>query len=90
MRKVPAIEDTETGLKLAESHSIMRYLALRFPTHVGAWYPEKDLVERAKIDEYMDFHHTNTRRCAYLIFNSLFAKKIGRVDPTFNPESATK
>ena len=20
----------------------------------------------------MDFHHTNTRRCAYLIFNSLF------------------
>ena len=48
--KVPAIEDTETGLKLAESHSILRYLALKFPSNVGAWYPEKDLVQRAKID----------------------------------------
>ena len=38
----------------------------------------------------MDFHHTNTRRCAYLIFNSLFAKKIGRVDPGFEPERAKK
>ena len=30
MRKVPAIHDTENGLTLAESHSILRYLCLKY------------------------------------------------------------
>lgn len=36
----------------------------------------------------MDFHHTNTRKCAYLLFNTLFAPKIGIKDPAFLPEKA--
>ncbi len=31
MGKVPAIEDTENGLKLAESHAIMRYICSKYP-----------------------------------------------------------
>ena len=77
MKKVPAITDSDNNLQLAESHSIMRYLALKFPDNVNNWYPIKDIARRAKIDEYMDFHHTNTRKCANLIFNSLFAKNLG-------------
>ena len=84
MGKVPAIVDTEKDLCLAESHSIMRYLCLKYPVHLSKWYPTIDLAKRAKIDEYMDFHHTNTRLCANLIFNSLFAKNLGVEDPTFN------
>lgn len=84
MRKVPAILDTENNMALAESHSIMRYLALKYPQHLQQWYPTEDLVKRAKIDEYLDFHHLNTRRCANLIFNSIFSKKLNAVDPLFN------
>jgi glutathione S-transferase len=32
MKKVPAIEDTEEKLCLAESHAIMRYLCAKFNT----------------------------------------------------------
>ena len=90
MMKVPAIVDTETGLQLAESHAIIRYLAARYPAHAGQWYPQSCPVGRAKIDEYLDYHHLNTRRCANLIFNTLFAKKLGREDPLFNAERARK
>lgn len=68
----------------------MRYLATKYPENVGNWYPQSCMVKRAKIDEYLDFHHTNTRKCANLIFNSLFAKTIGIQDPQFNAERATK
>ena len=90
MAKVPAIVDTEANLFLAESHSIMRYLCLKYPTNLNKWYPTNDLVKRAKIDEYMDFHHTNTRKCANLIFCSIFAKNMGLTIPNFNEELASK
>ena len=50
MAKVPAIEDTDNGLKLAESHTIIRYLCNKYPNNVGDWYPAQDYVKRAKID----------------------------------------
>ncbi len=55
----------------------MRYLCLKYPIHLEKWYPVNDLAQRAKIDEYMDFHDTSTRYCANLIFNTLFAKNMG-------------
>lgn len=91
MAKVPAIEDTDNGLKLAESHTIIRYLCNKYPNHVGDWYPAQDYVKRAKIDEYLDFHHTGTRKCSFFIFNSIFAKNIGiPTDPQYVPEEAKK
>ena len=49
-----------------------------------------DFTKRAKIEEYLDFHHTNTRKCANLIFNTLFAPNLGVADPKFDKERARK
>ena len=53
--------DAKTGqalLNLGESHTIMRYLALT--NNAGDWYPT-DLRKRAKVDEYLDMHHSSLR-----------------------------
>ena len=76
MKKVPAIVDTDNGMCLAESHSIMRYLCQKFKLNEN-WYPSKNLTRMAKIDEYLDFHHLNTRLVAKMVFNTMFAKKLG-------------
>ena len=54
---------------LKESHAILRYLARAYdaPNH---WYYHKDdsiesLQIRSKIDEYLDWHHTNLRQGIY-------------------------
>ena len=54
---MPAI--TDGTINVYESHTIMRYLheSRECADH---WYP-KDLKKRAKIDEYLDWHHSNTR-----------------------------
>lgn len=61
------------------------------------WYPKNDNKRAAKIDEYLDYHHTGrlifkkgVRKCSFLIFNTLFAKAFNRVDPSFNAEKALK
>ena len=58
---MPAIKETKDGedFILGESHAILRYLA---DTRGAAdnWYP-KDLKKRAKVDEYLDSHHTDLR-----------------------------
>lgn len=53
--KVPAINDN--GFKLAESVAIFHYLG-RKGNIPERWYP-KDLRSLAKIDEYLEWHHTN-------------------------------
>ena len=89
MRLVPAIEDTENGLCLAESHAIMRYLCEKFKLE-EQWYPRSDLAKQAKVNEYLDFHHQRTRKCSYLAFHLLFAPIIGTGDPSFNEKNARK
>jgi glutathione S-transferase len=83
MKRVPAIVDTDNGLELVESHSILKYLAQKFkvPEH---WYPREDLAKQAKINEFLDFHHSSTRKCSYLCFHLLFAPILKTGDPTFN------
>ena len=55
--KVPAILDGD--FPLYESHTILKYLCQtrNVPDH---WYP-KDPKRRAKVDEYLDWHHTGLR-----------------------------
>ncbi len=55
---IPCIEEPDTGFTLGEAHAIMTYLAR---TH--GWtdlYPD-DEKARAKIDQYLHFHHRNVR-----------------------------
>jgi len=56
---VPTIEDETTGVCLGESNAIMAYLCTQYK-----WcklYPYDDLPARAKVDEILHWHHTNTR-----------------------------
>lgn len=56
--KVPAITDGD--VTMFESHTILRYLheTRGLPDH---WYPRSDLRKRAKVDEYLDWHHNGLR-----------------------------
>jgi len=83
------MEDTEAGLSIGESHAIIKYLAKKFKTQEN-WYPHVDLKRAAKIDEYLDLHHTVTRKIANLIFFTLFAPALGVKDPNFSSERAKK
>ncbi|CDW72288.1 glutathione s-transferase domain-containing protein [Stylonychia lemnae] len=64
--KIPAITDTLNNINLFESHAILKYLHLTraTPDH---WYP-KDPALRAKVDEYLDWHHSNLRKGAEGVF----------------------
>ena len=58
---IPTIEEPDTGFTLGEAHAIMTYLA-----RVHGWtdvYPE-DEHKRAKIDQYLHFHHRNVREAS--------------------------
>jgi len=69
LQKIPALEDGD--FKLSESHAIMRYLCNSRNVE-EQWYPKKDLKKRALIDLYLDWHHTNTRRCTWFIVANNF------------------
>lgn len=74
-KKVPAIVDN--GFQLSESVAIFRYLTARNQIE-DHWYPKDDQI-RARIDEYMEWQHLNTRQtCAqYFILKYLKPKTIG-------------
>ncbi|XP_071491363.1 glutathione S-transferase theta-1-like [Diadema antillarum] len=59
MMQVPAIKDGD--FCLSESVAIFRYLATKYAEDVpNFWYP-KEIEKRAKVDEYMAFHHQGIR-----------------------------
>lgn len=67
--KVPAIEDN--GFMLWESNAIMRYLAEKHGA--STWWP-KELVARAKVDQWLDWTQTRLgAEAGKLMFNTLFA-----------------
>ncbi|XP_061197482.1 glutathione S-transferase theta-1-like [Saccostrea echinata] len=75
-QRVPIIDDN--GFILTESVSILKYLAKKYnaPSH---WYPENDVATVARIDEYMNWQHLNTRQnSAQLFFNLMMLPKMTR------------
>ncbi|KAG2771657.1 hypothetical protein PC129_g17584 [Phytophthora cactorum] len=73
--KIPVLKDGE--FVLTESHAIMFYLADKHGWE--SWCP-KDLKIRARIQEYTNWHHLNTRRSSEIFFNQLMVN-IGRGTP---------
>lgn len=84
-KKVPAIE--HNGFKLTESVAIARYLCREYnvPRH---WYPSSS-KEQAKVDEYLEWQHLNTRlQCAsYFAVKYLNPMRTGK---PANPEQVEK
>lgn len=71
---VPAIEDN--GFKLAESLTILRYLAQKHGKHT--FYPD-NLEERAKVDQIADFTTLHVGRWSQsLVWNLVIAPMIGQ------------
>ena len=52
--QIPVMQDGD--FVLSGSHAIFRYLARKFKV-ADHWYP-KDLKSRAKLEQYLDWHHT--------------------------------
>ncbi|XP_020599944.1 glutathione S-transferase T1-like [Phalaenopsis equestris] len=85
MAQVPAIVDD--GLKLSESHTILRYIAETSPGVPDNWYPA-DFISRAKVNSILDWHHSNLRVSSVtFVMNTVLAPKFGR---TMNPQAAAE
>ncbi|KAF8763436.1 Glutathione S-transferase theta-1 like protein [Argiope bruennichi] len=63
-QKVPVLE--HNGFVLTESVAMIRYLAREFPVQDN-WYP-KDSKAQARVDEYLEWQHLNTRLFGSMIF----------------------
>ena len=72
--KVPAIREIrrDDEFVLVESHAIMRYLC-NTRKCAPNWYPE-DPRDRALVDRYLDWHHSNLRQGASGTIQQLFLK----------------
>lgn len=70
-QKVPAIVDN--GFQLSESVAIFRYLA-RTHDISDPWYSKNDQT-RARIDEYLEWQHTNIRQTCTQFFILAYLKQ---------------
>mmetsp|Transcript_3176 Transcript_3176/g.7129 ORF Transcript_3176/g.7129 Transcript_3176/m.7129 type:complete len:229 (-) Transcript_3176:40-726(-) len=71
---VPAIEDTENGMILWESNAILTYIAEKY--RLEDLYPSQDIVKRAKIQQWLHWHHHNTRVLTFGVFGPHFRPDI--------------
>lgn len=62
----------DNNFKLAESVAIFRYLARRNEID-DHWYPKDDQA-RARIDEYLEWQHLNTRQVCFQYFMLAYLK----------------
>ncbi|XP_045129234.1 glutathione S-transferase theta-1-like [Portunus trituberculatus] len=67
-QQVPAIDDN--GFKLSESVAILRYLC-REHNIDDHWYP-KDSKAQARVDQYLEWQHVNTRISCAMYFQHKF------------------
>ncbi|XP_053682900.1 glutathione S-transferase theta-1-like [Sabethes cyaneus] len=82
-QKVPCIVDK--GLHLAESVAILRYLAREYKI-ADHWYPADSRL-RARIDEYLEWQHHNTRARGAVYFQYMWLRP-KLMGSKVNPERA--
>ncbi|KAG8192144.1 hypothetical protein JTE90_027787 [Oedothorax gibbosus] len=63
-KKVPVLE--KDGFVLTESIAIVRYIAREYNIQDN-WYP-KDTKSQARVDEYLEWQHLNTRLFGTMVF----------------------
>lgn len=74
MKKVPAILDTENGLMLGESHAIIAYLIKKYNIETKWYGKAEEITYWARVEEYLHYHHANTRKCAMLLYTLVFSR----------------
>ncbi|CAL1543922.1 unnamed protein product [Lymnaea stagnalis] len=65
---VPAVEDD--GFRLTESIAILKYVSRKYDLG-DHWFPQHNLKKQARVEEYLNWHHTNTRGLCALLFQHL-------------------
>ena len=73
---IPAIDDD--GVVLWESHAILAYLCEKHGWH-DLW--PTDVVRRARVNQYLHFHHRNTRELVIGWSRTLWPAVFGKEDP---------
>jgi len=84
-KKVPVID--HNGFKLAESVGITRYLSREFKMD-DHWYPSES-KKQAKVDEYLEWQHLNTRLHCAAYFLAKFLNPLMRGKPP-NPKKVAE
>ncbi len=62
---IPALEDSDTGFLLSESHAIMCYLCNKYEWY--DFYP-KEIEARAKVDDFLHYHHRKVKEASLAYF----------------------
>ncbi len=83
---VPFLEDPDTGVALAEGAAILTYLANKHK--VTDLYPT-DPKKRAAVDEYLHWHHSNTRSISGGIFAPVVRRDLKIPHDVVNAHVAT-
>ncbi|KAK1948443.1 Glutathione S-transferase T1 [Phytophthora citrophthora] len=78
-RLVPAIKDGD--FLLTEGMAILQYVGDKFEWNGDKDLYPKDVKVRAKINEFLHWHHTNTRLFTLNIFRPEIAKKLNKATP---------
>ncbi|TMW68073.1 hypothetical protein Poli38472_007745 [Pythium oligandrum] len=73
---VPVIKDDD--FSVYESNAILTYLADKFDWE--ELYP-KDLKARAKVNQYLHWHHTGARNFTLQVVRPVFRKALGKASP---------
>jgi glutathione S-transferase len=77
---VPAlahIDSEGATFNVGESHTIMRYLCAVFQDSIDDNWYSADPQRRARVDEYLDWHHTHTRQGVPFFFHKYIATRSG-------------
>lgn len=84
LQTLPTLVDLQNQVPMIESISTVKYLCSKFKS-LKAWHPQSR-DERRKVNEYLDWHHMNTRH----ICNSYVLNKVVKPAITGKPASEEK